>query len=197
MIPAPGFRHNERRDGFEMKKFLHWMLVVMVMAIVPAGGQTAPAGVDPFVPLAFLEGTWAAKATGADGVTVNGSYTFVPELKGAVLARHSTTDPRCRGPVTFDCAHTDLLYVFQDVPGQPLQAIYFDSEGHTLHYTVSTPSPTVAEFLTEASQTGPQFRLVYERKGDVLAGKFQLRPPGGGEWRSYLEWSGARVTTAK
>ena len=47
-------------------------------------------------------------------------------------------------------------------------------------------------FLSEASQPGPQFRLTYDLKGGVMQGKFQVRMPGGLEWRSYLEWSGGK-----
>ncbi len=34
------------------------------------------------------------------------------------------------------CAHRDLFYVFQDSPGAPLKAIYFDAEGHVIQYDV-------------------------------------------------------------
>jgi hypothetical protein len=33
---------------------------------------------------------------------------------------------------------------------------------------------------------------VYELKGDVMFGKFQMHMPGQTEWKSYLEWSGAK-----
>jgi len=84
------------------------------------------------------------------------------------------------------------LYVYEDAPGQALKAIYFDNEGHVNHYDVSTPDSNTAVFLSEPSQTGPQFRLVYERKGPVMSGKFQMRLPGQAEWKSYLVWSGAK-----
>ncbi len=145
----------------------------------------------PFDSLSFLEGTWDAKAQGKDGVAAIGTYTFQLELGNHILARHSTSTS-CKGPATFDCEHGDLLYVYQDAPAQPLKAIYFDNEGHVLHYDVTTPTPTSVIFLSESSQPGPQFRLVYELKGQVMSGKFQMRMPGQEEWKSYLEWSGAK-----
>jgi hypothetical protein len=137
-------------------------------------------------------GTWEAKTQAAPAeVSALGSYTFRKELGGHVLARHSSASG-CKGPADFDCEHGDLLYVFQDAPGQALQAIYFDNEGHVIHYGVSTPSAGTVIFLSEASVSGPQFRLVYELKTGVMSGKFQMRMPGKAEWMSYLEWSGAK-----
>ncbi len=141
--------------------------------------------------LAFLEGTWDAETEGNAGLLASGRYTFQRELGGHILARHSTTDPNCKGPANFDCAHGDLLYVFEEAPGQPLKAIYFDNEGHVLHYDVATPSADSVVFLSEPSQ-GPRFRLVYELKSTVMTGEFQMQLPGQADWRSYLEWSGTR-----
>jgi hypothetical protein len=84
-----------------------------------------------------------------------------------------------------------MLYIYQDAPGQPLKAIYFDNEGHVIHYNVSVPIANKVEFLSEAGP-GPQFRLTYELIGPLMTGKFQSRMPGQTEWKSYLEWSGPK-----
>jgi hypothetical protein len=85
-----------------------------------------------------------------------------------------------------------VLYVYQDAENEPLKAIYFDNEGHVIHYAVSTPNSSTAMFVSDASPSGPQFRLVYELKDSVMWGKFQMRMPGETGWKSYLEWSGAK-----
>jgi hypothetical protein len=168
-------------------RFLPLILAVCV------SGQSAPStGTNPWGALAFLEGTWEAKATGAAGVTSMGTYAFKPELGNHILARHTISLSVCKGPATFDCEHNDVLYIFRDAPTQPLKAIYFDNEGHVIHYDVSTPSATSAVFLSDSSQPGPEFRLFYELKGEVMSGKFQMRTPGQAEWKSYLEWSGSK-----
>ena len=95
-------------------------------------------------------------------------------------------------PAKFDCSHGDLLYLFQDAAGASLKAIYFDNEGHVIHYTVTTPTPTSAVFLSDPAAPGPQFRLMYERKAETLSGKFQMKMPGQNDYRSYLEWSGSK-----
>ncbi len=165
------------------------LLAVSVMiGAMPLLGQAPASGADAWKSLGFLEGTWVASA---GGVATSGVYTFRHELGGHVLARHSSSDPKCKGPATFDCEHGDLLYVYEDRPGQPLKAIYFDNEGHTIHYDVTTPTPTSAVFLSEPGP-GPRFRLTYELSGGVMAGKFQTQMPGQTDWRSYLEWSGGK-----
>ena len=166
--------------------------VFAVMCTSLLSAQTASTGDGPWNALRFLEGTWDAKTQGeASGVNATGTYSFRRELGGHVLARHSSA-AGCKGPADFDCEHTDLLYVYQDMPGQPPKAIYLDNEGHVIHYSVSTPTPTSAVFLSDPSVPGPQFRLSYELKGAIMSGEFQMRMPGKAEWTSYLEWSGAK-----
>ena len=155
--------------------------------------QALSAPTDPWKALGFLEGTWDAHTQGgAAGAQTSGTYTFKPELKHHVLVRSSSASAACRGPKSFDCEHGDVLYVYQEAEGHPLRAIYFDNEGHVIHYDVSTPDSTTAMFISAPSQTGPQFRLVYELKDAVMSGKFQMRMPGQAEWKSYLEWNGAK-----
>ena len=175
-----------------MKKLVEVAFAV-VLCSVPLLAQAPhnPAGADPFSSLAFLEGTWDANVQNNTAIQQAGRYTFDRELNGHVLARHATTDPGCKAPTSFDCSHNDLLYVFQETPGGSLKADYFDSEGHVIHYDVTTPTPTSVVFLSTPGP-GPQFRLSYELSGKTMTGKFQMHMPGQGDWRTYLEWSGSR-----
>ena len=126
--------------------------VAAVLSCLPALAQvpTTANAADPFKSLAFLEGTWDANVQGNAAIKLAGRYTFNRELDGHILARHATNDPGCKAPTSFDCSHSDLLYVFQDVPGTALKADYFDNEGHVIHYEVSTPTPTSVVFLSGA-----------------------------------------------
>ena len=141
------------------------MTQVVALSLISIACLSAQPDTSPLKPLAFLEGTWEA--------IPSGTYTFAKELGGHVLVRHSSA-----------ADHVDLLYVYPE--DQALKAIYFDNEGHVIHYTVSTPSPNTVVFLSD------QFRLSYELKDAVLSGKFQMRMPGQTEWKSYLEWSGPK-----
>jgi hypothetical protein len=176
--------------------FLPWRRAAATFVVLAAScllaQPPAPGAADPLKSLSFLEGEWsAATPGGANGPSVIGAYTFRKELAGHILARHSSS-ASCKGPADFDCDHGDLLYVYFDGPAQALKAIYFDNEGHVIHYKVSTPTSSSVIFLSDPSVPGPQFRLTYNLKDTVMAGKFQMQMPGQREWKSYLEWSGSK-----
>jgi hypothetical protein len=135
-------------------------------------------------------GTWEARSIGGD-VRSSGSYAFQTELRGHVLVRRSATAD-CQGPLDFNCEHGDILYIWADASGSSYKAIYFDNEGHVIHYNVSTPAGATAILLSDEKQPGPQYRLIYELKNGVMNGKFQMKPPGQLEFRSYLEWAGGK-----
>ena len=111
--------------------------------------------------------------------------------RGPLHLRPRTECPHLGAPTSFNCSHSDLLYVFQELPGSPQKADYFDSEGHVIHYDVTAPTPISVVFLSVPGP-GPQFRLSYELSGKVMRGKFQMHMPGQSDWRTYLEWSGSR-----
>jgi hypothetical protein len=167
---------------------------VFILTVIGAGllgAQTSTTENEQWNALRFLEGTWeAATQGGAAKATVIGTYSFRKELSGHILARHSSASG-CKGPADFDCDHGDLLYIFPEGQG-PLKAIYFDNEGHVIHYNVTAPTPTSAVFISDGSTPGPRFRLVYELKERVMSGKFQMQMPGKTDWTSYLEWSGRK-----
>lgn len=161
-------------------------------AIIMAQRSNQTQAADPWKGLRFLLGTWEAKTQGGSaGASASGTYTFRLELGGHVLARHSASSG-CTGPADFNCEHGDLLYLYQDATGQPLKAIYFDNEGHVIHYEVTSPAPKRVVLASPAIPNGPQFRLTFELKGALMLGKFEVRMPGQSEFRSYLEWSGGR-----
>ncbi len=166
-------------------------LICSASLIAQESSSPAPTG-TPWKPLEFLIGTWGAVTRGGSaGATTAGAYTFQLELRGHVLARHSSNSG-CKGPADFDCEHGDLLYIYPDIPGHSYEAIYFDNEGHVIQYNVSNPAPNTAVFLSNSSKPGPQFRLTYELKGSTMHGRFQMRMPGETEFKSYLEWGGEK-----
>jgi hypothetical protein len=171
------------------------MLAVMFCAagLWVQGSQAPPKETESvWTPLQFLIGTWEAKTEGGSaGAVGSGAYDFQLELKKHVLVRRAA-GAECKGPADFNCEHTDLLFVYQDAPGKPLRAIFFDNEGHVIHYDVSAPEPGKAVFLSDASQAGPQYRLSYALKGGTLSGKFEMRLPGQPDFTTYLAWSGWR-----
>lgn len=162
--------------------------LLLFFAFIPslAQAQSAPS----FASLKFLLGTWEAKtsASGTAAAAVAGTYTFQTDLGGTVITRTSSLDT-CKGPSGFDCQHHDALTIYQDMDST-FHALFADSEGHVLHYDISTPDSTTAVFL--ATTPGPKFRLSYHLEGGVTSGKFQILAPGATVYKSYLEWSGTK-----
>jgi hypothetical protein len=162
---------------------------------VNAGQTSARAGqdanrTDPWAAVRFLIGSWEAKTTGGVAQAQSSAgYSFRLELREHVLARH-TRNGSCTAPEDFDCQHSDLLYLYPESGGQQLKAIYFDNEGHVIHYDVSTPKAGTVVFLSDAAQAGPQYRLTYTLLDGVMCGQFEIKMPGQAEFTSYLEWSG-------
>ena len=149
-----------------------------------------PVKSDPWTALRFLIGSWEAKtAGGVAQAQASAGYSFRLELRDHLLARHSRSGA-CIAPDDFNCQHNDLLYIYPSAGGKAFEAIYFDNEGHIIHYDVSTPKAGTAVFLSDASQPGPQYRLSYELTDGALTGKFELKMPGQPDFQSYLEWSG-------
>jgi hypothetical protein len=117
--------------------------LLIAIALLPAWALSAqpPPNADPWAGLRFLLGTWEATTTGGMAqAKSSGSYAFQLELRDHVMARHFISGD-CKAPDEFDCQHTDLLYVYPAADGQAWQAIYFDNEGHVIHYNVSVPKP--------------------------------------------------------
>jgi len=180
-------------------------ILLLTASTIPLAAQ-APAATppaDPLTSLDFLVGTWVAKtnatagSAGAEGV---GTYTFRRDLAGHALTRSSSVD-NCKGPKDFDCSHHDQLTIFADSHAvaehnASLLALYLDSEGHVIYYTITTPDPHTAIFLSQSAPGTPHFRLIYHLEGDghkaVMSGKFQMAAPGSDDFHSYLEWSGTR-----
>jgi hypothetical protein len=106
---------------------------------------------DPWKPVQFLVGEWTAE----EG---NGGSSFDFDLQRKILIRKN-----------FAPGHEDLMVVYLD-PG--LKAIYFDNEGHVIHYTVEAAADSV-RFVNE------QYRLTYRKTGDEkLTLDFDIAPPG-------------------
>ena len=77
--------------------------------------------------------------------------------------------------------HDDLLIIYQQPGELPFRAIYFDNEGLIIHYTLTFPTkqPAVV-FESEANETSPRARLIYEMAADdTLVTEFFVAAPGG------------------
>jgi len=157
----------------------------IVLAILTAGliGTPAIAATQQPAPTAdwsawqFLMGAWVGEGDGAPGQG-QGGFTFAFDLQKRVLVRKNFASyPATKDRPAF--THDDLMVVYQEA-GKPAQAIYFDNEGHVIHYSIefSKDGDSVI-FLGDPSPSAPRFRLTYVKSGsDALGIKFEIAPPG-------------------
>jgi len=122
----------------------------------------------------FLMGEWVGEGGGEPGQGT-GSFSFKPELEGRILVRKNRSDY----PATKDrpaVSHQDLMVVY---PGSPTpHAIYFDNEGHVIHYAADFQAGGVV-FTSEAQASAPRFRLTYTKlAADKVGIRFEIAPPG-------------------
>lgn len=150
----------------------------------------APAELEPF---AFLVGEWPATGAGQPGAGT-GTATFTRGVQDKVIVRTSFADyPAANGKPA--SRHDDLMVIYA-APGGGVRADYYDSEGHVIRYSVQSPAPGQAVFLSEAAGGGPRFRLGYTLAAPgVLKGEFAVAQPGGPEvFKPYLTWESHKKT---
>ncbi len=129
----------------------------------------------------FLIGEWSSPMSGQPGEAVSGASTFSFELDRNILIRKSYAQFAPEPGAQEGLVHRDLLVIYRQSVAPEFRAIYFDNEGHVLHYNVSIPDeqPGII-FESEGSNAGPRARLVYRSLPDgTLTVEFFVAPPGG------------------
>ena len=133
--------------------------VILVLLAVPLWAQQLKEpNWDAF---RFLLGEWIGEGGGNPG-EATGSFSFPFELQEKVLIRKSRADyPATKDKPAY--SHTDLMVVYQE-PDKTTRAIYFDNEGHVIHYVVSiSKDQNTLTFISDASPTEPRFRFTYNQ----------------------------------
>ncbi len=126
--------------------------------------------------LHVLLGQWVGVGEPGEGT---GWFSFTPDVQEQVLVRKN----HANYPATTDrpaFSHDDLMIVYRDSSAKELRAIYFDNEGHVIHYTVAVlEGGKTIQFLSEISPSRPGYRLTYTlMSGDTLTLTFEIAPPG-------------------
>ena len=103
---------------------------------------------------------------------------------------------RAEYPATKDrpaYVHDDLMIIYRDSEKGSFRAIFFDNEGHVIHYAIqASPDENSFQFLSDASPNSPRFRLTYSKSGPkVLDIKFELAPPGKPD--SFSQFIGGKI----
>jgi hypothetical protein len=157
-----------------------------------------PACAEDWGPLEFLVGKWTGAGGGGPGQG-GGAFSFTPDLQNTVLVRKSFAEyPPANGKPAF--RHDDLMIVYRDQASHEFRAIYFDSEAHTIEYSVKAllEKPGAGGVVFESApgqaapsvaQAAPRYRMTYTSTGAAAASfKFEIAPPGK-DFTAYIEAS--------
>ena len=145
----------------------------------------------------FLLGEWIGEGTGAPGEGT-GSFSFNFDLQEKIIVRKNRADyPAVKDKPPY--SHTDLMIIYREADDS-LKAIYFDNEGHVIHYAVSfSKDQNTLTFLSDLSPSSPRFRFTYSKAtSDRLKLEFDIAPPGKPEaFSKYIEGSAHRKPASR
>jgi len=140
------------------------------------------ASLDPLI------GDWVGEGGGQPGQGA-GEFSFHPDLQNRILVRKNyAAYPATKDRPAF--THDDLTVIYRESDNAPLKAIYFDSEGHVIHYSVTASADQKRiEFVSDVLASSPRFRLTYVMTGsDTVTIKFEIAPPGKPDsFSTYIE----------
>jgi hypothetical protein len=135
----------------------------------------------------FLLGEWEGEGGGSPGQGTGG-FTFSLDLQKRILVRKNRADyPATEKQPAY--SHEDLMVIYQDA-GQPVRAVYFDNEGHVIHYTVEfSPDQNSVIFTSEAKSSEPRYRLTYAKASPKsVTIKFEIAlPDKPSEFKPYIQ----------
>jgi hypothetical protein len=159
-------------------------LTSLVLAALIAA---APLAAESWKNLEFLLGKWTGVAAEKDTPlgAGQGDFSFEAQLNQKIIVRRNVAEYKS------GARHDDLMVIYLDAPNDTPRAIYFDSEGHVIRYSVTVPAAGSVVFESDGSQPGPRYRLSYTMEHGTLAGKFEVAPPGS-EYRPYMAWKSKR-----
>ncbi len=170
------------------RHLIPFVLLACLYGIMNAGSTN-----DTWTALQSLVGTWEGFGTGSPGAG-GGVFSFAVDLQGRIIVRKNHSEyPASEGrPAT---VHDDLLIAYQDDSSRAVRAIFFDNEGHVIHYAVNVSSDKkTVTFVSAPEPAAPRFRLSYlMNKGDELTITFEIAPPGKPDsFKTYLEGKARR-----
>lgn len=160
-----------------------WLLGLALPLALAA--QPPQSGKDPWSAWRFVLGDWVGEGSGQPG-TATSAFSFHPALGGKVLVRKTHNDILATKDHPAS-THEDLLVVYPE--GSAKRAIYFDNEGHVIHYTASfSADGNTLTFLSAVEPSAPRFRLTYAKgKNGGLSINFEIAPPGKpGAFSTYI-----------
>jgi len=170
-----------------IRKNICFAALLFVLLFVPSLGAAQNSTPDPWAGWQFLLGTFdAGESSGTPGSASSGSFTLAQDLNGKVLVRRNHADyPATQDRPAF--THDDLMVVWHE--GGTAKALYTDSEGHVIHYSVSLSGDGKEIVFLSENGGGPQYRLTYDDLGSgAVRILFEVAAPGSsGAFAKYIE----------
>ena len=124
----------------------------------------------------WLTGQWVGEGTGQPG-TGAGTFSFKFDLDKKILIRksHSEYPSTDNKPKVI---HDDLMIIYPDLSGNPIRAIYFDNEGHTINYSIAYSDKSIV-LTSEKAPNVPIFQLTYTLlENGTINTKFEMSQDG-------------------
>jgi hypothetical protein len=132
----------------------------------------------------WLIGKWKGEGNGKPGQG-NGTFTFKQDLDKKIIVRksHSVYPATANKP---QIIHDDLMIVYLDYKGNASKAIYFDNEGHTIHYSITYSDKSII-LTSDKIPNVPIFRLTYTLlENNMVNTKFEMSQDGE-KYTTYIE----------
>lgn len=157
--------------------------ILLLSAVCPAqSGSAPPSGPSsssasgPWNGWEFLLGEWVlGDGGGKPGQATAAGASFTLDLQGQVIVRKNHSEyasAEGKPPVI----HDDLMTIYKE--GEVARAIYWDTEGHTIHYTARLSDDGKKIVFLSDPTAGPRFRLTYESlRPKIVKVSFEFAPP--------------------
>ena len=132
----------------------------------------------------WLIGEWIGEGSGQPGKG-SGTFSFSYDLDSNIIVRKSHSEyPATESKSAF--IHDDLMVVYSDSDSNPVNAIYFDNEGHIINYQITYSNNSLV-FTSSKIPNVPIFRLTYSLiESDVINTKFEMSRDGE-TFMTYIE----------
>jgi hypothetical protein len=167
--------------------------LILALVLLSCCSFTQELPTDKWVDWQPFLGTWEGAGGGGRGQGT-GSFTFAPELQGAVLVRHNYSQyPAGKDKQAY--RHDDLMVIYPDESSKKTRADYWDNEGHVIHYFVEFTDARKMVMLSDPAQPGPRYRLSYVKNGDNdLKLTFEVATPDAPDkFKTYVEATAKRT----
>jgi hypothetical protein len=172
-----------------MNRAVRILILITVAGLLPlSSASSAQETTSGWALFEYLLGDWVGEGGGQTGQGT-GEFSFHPDLQNRILVRKNyAAYPPTKDRPGF--RHDDLMVVYRESDNASPRALYFDSEVHVIHYSITASSDKkTIEFLSEVLPSSPRYRLTYVRTGsDTLTLKFEIAPPGKPDsFSTYIE----------